>query len=42
MATIYNVEITSHWISYSKEDLEMILKNTLTLRLVHGKSTQKN
>lgn len=29
MATIYNVEITSHWLSYSKEELEMILKNAL-------------
>ena len=25
MATIYKVEVTSHWISYSKEELEKIL-----------------
>jgi predicted Fe-S protein YdhL (DUF1289 family) len=25
MATVYKAEITSHWISYSKEELEEIL-----------------
>lgn len=25
MATVYKVEVVSHWISYSKEDLEKIL-----------------
>lgn len=25
MATVYKVEVTSHWISYSKEELEEIL-----------------
>ena len=25
MATIYKVEVVSHWISYSKEELEKIL-----------------
>jgi hypothetical protein len=25
MATVYKVEVVSHWISYSKEDLELIL-----------------
>ena len=25
MATVYNVVVTSHWISYSKEELEEIL-----------------
>ena len=26
MATVYTIEVVSHWISYSKEDLEKILK----------------
>ena len=25
MVTVYKVEVTSHWISYSKEELEEIL-----------------
>jgi hypothetical protein len=25
MATVYKIEVTSHWISYSKEQLEKIL-----------------
>jgi hypothetical protein len=25
MATVYKVEVVSHWISYSKEELELIL-----------------
>lgn len=25
MATVYKVEVTSHWLSYSKEELEEIL-----------------
>lgn len=29
MATIYNVEVTSHWLSYSKEELEKIISEAL-------------
>ena len=29
MATVYKVEVTSHWISYSKEELEKILTNAV-------------
>lgn len=28
MATIYQVEVASHWISYSKEELEKLLNET--------------
>ena len=30
MATVYKAEITSHWISYSKEELERILTEAIT------------
>ena len=30
MATVYKAEITSHWISYSKEELEKILTEAIT------------
>jgi len=30
MATIYKAEITSYWISYSKEELEKILTEAIT------------
>jgi len=29
MATVYKVEVVSHWISYSKEELEKILTEAL-------------
>lgn len=29
MATIYEAEIVSHWVSYSKEELEKILNDTI-------------
>lgn len=29
MATVYKVEVTSHWISYSKEELEKILQDSV-------------
>ena len=29
MATVYKVEVVSHWISYSKEELELILTDTV-------------
>jgi hypothetical protein len=29
MATLYTVKVTSHWISYSKEQLEEILTEAL-------------
>lgn len=29
MATVYKAEITSHWISYSKEELEKILNEAI-------------
>jgi hypothetical protein len=29
MATVYKVEVVSHWISYSKEELELILTNAV-------------
>lgn len=29
MATIYNVEITSHWISYPIEDIQKIIEEAL-------------
>jgi len=29
MATVYKVELTSHWVSYSIEELKKILEDTL-------------
>ena len=29
MATVYKVEVVSHWITYSKEELELILTDAL-------------
>ena len=29
MATVYEVEVVSHWINYTKEDLQEILKKAL-------------
>jgi hypothetical protein len=29
MATIYKVEVVSHWINYTKEELERILNETI-------------
>jgi hypothetical protein len=29
MATIYKVEVVSHWINYSKEELEKILNEAI-------------
>lgn len=29
MATVYKVEVTSHWINYTKEDLEKILSEAI-------------
>jgi hypothetical protein len=29
MATVYNINLTSHWINYSEEELERILKFAL-------------
>ena len=29
MATVYEVEVVSHWINYTKEDLQEILKKVL-------------
>jgi hypothetical protein len=29
MATVYKVEVVSHWISYSKEELEKILQDAV-------------
>jgi hypothetical protein len=29
MATVYKVEVVSHWISYSKEELELILTDAV-------------
>jgi len=29
MATVYKVEVVSHWINYTKEELERILKEAL-------------
>lgn len=29
MATVYKVEVVSHWISYSKEELEKILREAV-------------
>ena len=29
MATLYKVEVVSHWISYSKEELELILTDAV-------------
>lgn len=29
MATVYKVEVVSHWISYSKEELEKILNESV-------------
>ncbi len=31
MATVYKVEVVSHWISYSKEELERILQEAIIL-----------
>ena len=51
MATVYKAEITSHWISYSKEELEEILTeavkkierkkgNTIQIRVEEKKQVQ--
>ena len=29
MATVYKLEVVSHWISYSKEELELILTDAV-------------
>ena len=29
MATVYKVEVVSHWISYSKEELQLILTDAV-------------
>ena len=29
MATVYKVEVVSHWINYTKEELEKILKEAV-------------
>jgi hypothetical protein len=29
MATIYKIEIVSHWVNYTKEDLQKILEDAL-------------
>jgi hypothetical protein len=29
MATIYNIELVSHWFNYTKEDLQKILEEAL-------------
>jgi len=29
MATVYKVEVTSHWVNYTKEELEEILKEAI-------------
>jgi len=29
MATVYKVEVVSHWINYSKEELEKILTDAI-------------
>ena len=29
MATVYKVEVVSHWISYSEEDLEKLLQDAI-------------
>jgi len=29
MATIYNIELVSHWVSYSSEELQKILEDSL-------------
>lgn len=29
MATIYKIEIVSHWVNYTKEDLQKILEEAL-------------
>jgi len=29
MATLYKVEVVSHWINYSKEELELILTDAV-------------
>jgi len=29
MATVYNVEIVSHWVNYSKEELQKILEKAI-------------
>lgn len=36
MATVYKVEVVSHWINYSKEELEKILTEA-----VKGKEREK-
>lgn len=29
MATVYNIELVSHWINYTKEELEILLKEVI-------------
>ncbi len=40
MATVYEVKVVSHWISYTKKDLQELLKKAVKTIEVNGNEIQ--
>ena len=40
MATVYEVEVVSHWINYTKEDLQKLLEKAVKRIEVNGNEIQ--
>ena len=40
MATVYKVELVSHWINYTKEDLQKLLEKAVKTIEVNGNEIQ--
>jgi len=40
MATVYKVEVVSHWINYTKEDLQKLLEKSVKTIEVNGNEIQ--
>lgn len=40
MATVYKVEVVSHWINYAKEDLQKLLEKAVKTIEVNGNEIQ--
>jgi hypothetical protein len=40
MSTVYKVEVVSHWINYTKEDLQKLLEKSVKTIEVNGNEIQ--
>jgi hypothetical protein len=40
MATVYNIEVTSHWVNFPEEELKILIENAIKKSKEFGHSNQ--